>query len=550
MRSRGERQRRRRWLLVNRFVIPTLHPCRLAFNAIECKFDAIHWFQLVLHLKDAVMSWQLDATSWNSAEADWLLVGVPENLELTGPFANLDQALGGQLTRLKEQGDVTGKLAETVALRSVQGLKTPRVLLIGLGQSEQQTEAGIHRAFVTGARQITGKDQVRVAVAIPPRLELSPVTALRTIAAALQIAGMGQDLYRADRQRYPFANIQYLAEAVSDLTALRAAADEGTIIGDAVNLTRELVNQPPSVIFPVSFANRAAQVAAECGIACEIFDETRLQQERMNALLAVNQGSVQAPRVVVLDYNQAEPGVPILTLVGKGVTFDSGGLSLKPTDSMLTMKCDMAGAATVLGVMQAVAQLKLPIHVRGLLGLVENMPSGSAFKLGDVMHARNGVTIENQNTDAEGRLVLADVLSYAVDQGTDCIVDLATLTGACVVALGEDVVGAFTNHQGWCDQLLAASRKCGEDTWQLPMWDHYNDLIKSEIADIRNTGGRWGGAITAAKFLEKFVSGKPWVHLDIAGPAFASAAKPHREGGGTGVMVKTLVELARTFKRP
>lgn len=496
------------------------------------------------------MPWQLDATSWNSAEADWLLVGVPETLELTGQFANLDQALGGQLSRLKESGDLTGKLAEAVALRSVSGLKTPRVLFVGLGKPEQQTEPGIHKAFVTAARQITGKDQIRVAVAIPPRVELPLPVAVRTIAAAVQIAGQGQDLYRVERQRYPLSNVHFLADPGSDLAALRLAAEQGTIIGDAVNLTRELVNQPPSVIFPTSFADRAVQVAAECGIPCEVFDEPRLKQERMNALLAVNQGSTQPARVVVLDYNQAPPGAPILTLVGKGVTFDSGGLSLKPTDSMLTMKCDMAGAATVLGTLQAIAKLKLPVHVRGLMGLVENMPSGSAFKLGDVMHARNGVTIENQNTDAEGRLVLADVLSYAVDQGTDCLVDLATLTGACVVALGEDVVGAFTNHQGWCDQLIAASRKCGEDTWQLPMWDHYNELIKSEIADIRNTGGRWGGAITAAKFLEKFVGGKPWVHLDIAGPAFASASKPHREGGGTGVMVKTLVELASTFKRP
>lgn len=496
------------------------------------------------------MSWQLDSTSWISAEADWLLVGVPEAFELTGPYGSLDQAIGGQLTRLKELGDLTGKLAETVALRSVTGLKTPRVLFVGLGKPEQQTDAGIHKAYVTAARQITCKDQMKVAVALPTKLGASPESALCLIAAALQIAGEGQDLYRAERQRYALKNIQFLADSTSDLAALRKAAEEGTVIGEAVNLTRELVNQPPSVIFPTSFADRAVQVAADCGIACEVFDETRIKQERMNALLAVNQGSVLPPRVVVLDYNQAPPDSPILTLVGKGVTFDSGGLSLKPTDSMLTMKCDMAGAATVLGVMQAIARLKLPIHVRGLMGLVENMPSGSAFKLGDVMHARNGVTIENHNTDAEGRLVLADVLSYAVDQGTDCLVDLATLTGACVVALGEDVVGAFTNHQGWCDQLIAASRKCGEDTWQLPMWDHYNELFKSEIADIRNTGGRWGGAITAAKFLEKFVSGKPWVHLDIAGPAFASSTKPHREGGGTGVMVKTLVELARTFQKP
>lgn len=496
------------------------------------------------------MSWQLDATPWISADADWLIVGVPESFSLTGPYASLDQVLSGQLARLKETGDLTGKLAETVALRGVQGIKARRLLFVGLGKPEQQTDTGLSKAFLTAIRQITSKAQQRVAVAIPANVATTPAVTVRLIASALQVSGEGQDLYRAERARYPLESAQLLADAGSDLTALRAAAEEGTVIGNAVNLARELVNQPPSVLFPVSFAQRAAKVAAECGLKCQILDEPQLRQERMNALLAVNQGSVQPPRMVVLEHNLAPAGAPTLTLVGKGVTFDSGGLSLKPTDSMLTMKCDMAGAATVLGTMQAIAKLKLPIHVRGLLGLVENMPSGSAFKLGDVMHARNGVTIENQNTDAEGRLVLADVLSYAVDQGTDCLIDLATLTGACVVALGEEVVGAFSNHQGWCDQLLAAAGRTGEDTWQMPMWDHYNELIKSEIADVRNTGGRWGGAITAAKFLEKFVSGKPWVHLDIAGPAFASGTKPHREGGGTGVMVKTLIELARTFKRP
>jgi leucyl aminopeptidase len=211
---------------------------------------------------------------------------------------------------------------------------------------------------------------------------------------------------------------------------------------------------------------------------------------------------------------------------------------------MLTMKCDMAGAATVLGAMSAIARLKLPVNVTGYMGLVENMVSGRSYKLGDVLKARNGVTIEVHNTDAEGRLVLADVLSYAADRGADRIIDLATLTGACMVALGEDVAGAFTNDQPWCDRVLAAARRCGEDVWQLPMFDLYSELLKSDVADCKNVGGRWGGAITAAKFLEKFVAGKPWVHLDIAGPAFASSNKPHREGGATGAMVRTLVEVA------
>jgi leucyl aminopeptidase len=264
-------------------------------------------------------------------------------------------------------------------------------------------------------------------------------------------------------------------------------------------------------------------------------------------MLAVAQGSPEPPCMIVVEHNGAGPNAPRLALVGKGVTFDSGGLSLKPTDGMLTMKCDMAGAATVLGAMTAIARLKLPVNVVGYMGMVENMPGGSAFKLGDILTARNGVTIEVLNTDAEGRLVLADVLSYAVDAGVDRIVDLATLTGACVVALGEDVSGAFTNDQPWCDSVLAAAKAAGEDVWQLPMWDLYEDLIKGDVGDIKNTGGRWGGAITAARFLQHFVGNKPWVHLDIAGPAYASSNKPHREAGATGHMVKTLVELARRF---
>jgi len=235
-----------------------------------------------------------------------------------------------------------------------------------------------------------------------------------------------------------------------------------------------------------------------------------------------------------------------LALVGKGVTFDSGGLSIKSSEGMKTMKLDMSGAATVLGAMHAISRLKLPINVVGLMGLVENLVSGDSYKLGDVLTARNGKTIEVLNTDAEGRLVLADVLCVAVDQGADKIIDLATLTGACVVALGEDVAGLMTNDQAWCDVVSQAAADCGERAWQLPMFPEYSEQIKSPVADIKNIGeGRWGGAITAAKFLEEFVDGKPWTHIDIAGPAFAEKDKPHQDGGGTGAFVRTLVEVAR-----
>jgi leucyl aminopeptidase len=211
---------------------------------------------------------------------------------------------------------------------------------------------------------------------------------------------------------------------------------------------------------------------------------------------------------------------------------------------MKTMKCDMSGAAAVLGAITTAARLKLPVNLLGAIGLVENMPSGTSYMLGEVLTARNGVTVEVMNTDAEGRLVLADVLSFAIDRGASQLIDLATLTGSCVVALGEEVAGVFTNDQPWCDQVLAAARSAGEDVWQMPMFDSFNEQLKSDVADCKNVGTRWGGAITAAKFLQKFVGETPWVHLDIAGPAFVETGKPHIEGGGTGTMVRTLVELA------
>jgi leucyl aminopeptidase len=253
--------------------------------------------------------------------------------------------------------------------------------------------------------------------------------------------------------------------------------------------------------------------------------------------------------LVILSHRGGAEGDPVLALVGKGVTFDSGGLSIKPSDGMQMMKCDMAGAATVFGAMQAIARLELPVNVIGLAGLVENMISGDAYKLGDVLVARNGKTIEVLTTDAEGRLVLADVLDVAVERGADKIIDLATLTGACMVALGTDVAGLMSNNQDWCDAVLDAAEACGEPAWQLPMFPEYGELIRSKVADIKNIGeGRWGGAITAAKFLEEFVAGKPWVHIDIAGPAFLENPKPWMDAGGSGAMVRTLVEIARNWQ--
>jgi leucyl aminopeptidase len=480
---------------------------------------------------------------------DWLIVPVIENAEYDRTIAAVDQALEGRLARLREAGDLTGGHAEMAELRELGDHPTRRILLVGLGQADKLTAVRYENALMTAIRKISTRQVDHAAVLLPqlPGSVVSQELAARIAAMSLVVGSTGQGLYKAKPDRFAFTKGSVVVAGQPVSEDLVRAVEEGHVLGESVNLTRELVNRQPDDIYPEAFADRASQLAREHGLDCDVFDERRLAEERMRSLLAVGKGSVKESRMVVLTHRGGPKDGPMLALVGKGVTFDSGGLSLKPNDGMKTMKCDMAGGATVLGAMVAIARLKLPVNVVGLIGLVENMPSGSSFKLGDVLTARNGVTIEVMNTDAEGRLVLADVLSYAVDQNVTKIVDLATLTGACVVALGEEVAGGFTNNQVWYDAVAKAAQSAGEDIWQLPMFDFYAEQLKCDVADVKNVGTRWGGAITAAKFLEKFVAETPWVHLDIAGPAFMESSKPHREGGATGAYTRTLIELARSF---
>ncbi|MCA9110144.1 MAG: leucyl aminopeptidase [Planctomycetaceae bacterium] len=480
-----------------------------------------------------------------SVSADWLIVGVTEGAGLKKQLVPLDEAIGGQITRLRESGDVTGKLGETLIVPDAPGIAATRLLIIGLGDEAKLDRSSLRKAFTTAALQVSRQPKRTLACAIPEidRDLLSLEAVAQEMATSLTVGCVGPGVYQSDPGRHAFASVTYLVPDGSATKEIETAVGVGHTLGDAVNLVRELVNRTAADVYPETFAQRAGQIAQELGLQCDILDEARIKQERMGSLMGVAQGSDRPPRVVILRYQGGTARDPVTALIGKGVTFDSGGLSLKPTDSMKTMKCDMAGAATVLGVMSAVARLKLPVNVVGAVGLVENMVSGSSYKLGDVLTARNGTTIEVLNTDAEGRLVLADVLSYVVDQKVDRMIDLATLTGSCVIALGENITGAFTNDQAWCDQVLSASNSVGERIWQLPMDEEFAEQLKSDVADIKNVGTRWGGASIAAKFLEKFVAGVPWVHLDIAGPSFTEKSTPQQESGGTGVMVRTLVEL-------
>ena len=350
----------------------------------------------------------------------------------------------------------------------------------------------------------------------------------------------GQALYQAE----PAAKLpeEILFSGIDETVFQR-----GLELGKSINATRHLVNEPADKIFPESFADAAVELAKEVGIEVEVWDEKKLLAEGCRAILAVGAGSAKPPRLVIMRYNGGGKEAPI-ALVGKGVTFDSGGLSLKPSAGMEDMKCDMGGAATVFGAMRAIAQLKIKQNVIGLCGLAENMVSGDSYKLGDVIETRSGKTIEILNTDAEGRVVLSDTLDVAIQHEPRAMIDLATLTGACMVALGTEVAGLMANDDDLCNTLIAAAKQEDEPVWQLPMFELYDGKIKSKVADIKNVGeGRWGGAITAAKLLEQFVGDVPWVHIDIAGPAFADSAKPHRDAGATGAMVRTLVRFVEEF---
>lgn len=485
----------------------------------------------------------LQATSVSplQIDADAIVLGLFSDRPLSGATAQVDAASGGLLKRLVDRQELSSKPYDVTLLHTLNGVRAPLVAVVGLGPADKFDRATLFRASSAASRALAAKARAHVAFYLDDLGQ--PALVEQGVAGAI-VGCQGQDLYREKKARFEPGTISWHTNNL-------AALETGRVLGEGINLTRRLVNEPPQDMYPESFAERAADVARQTGATLEVWDQTRLEAERCGSLLAVAKGSARPPRLVILEHRGGPTGQAPLALVGKGVTFDSGGLSLKPTDGMLTMKCDMAGAATVLGAMSTIARLKLPVNVIGLCGLVENMPSGTAMKLGDVLRARNGRTIEVQNTDAEGRLVLADVLNVALDRRPARIVDLATLTGACVVALGTDVAGLMSNDQPWCDTVACVSRELGEPTWQLPMFsDHrltdYRELINCPIADIRNTGeGRWGGAITAAKFLEEFVGTTPWVHMDIAGPAFFDKPKSWLDGGGSGMFVRTLVELAR-----
>ena len=444
-----------------------------------------------------------------------------------------------------DSGEIGGKALDLTLLHNPPEMAAKRILLAGAGKRDKFDAAELRKLVGAAVRHLKSKSVKRMALALEGALATG-----ENAAAAVEGAVLGE----FEPDRYKTADDKKTVEAFAvaapgDAANLDAAVAHARAIAEAQNFTRSLVNEPANKLTPNGVAEAARRMAVECGLECEVLDREAMENLGMGALLGVAQGSAEPPVLIVLRYRPPAPATAShLGLVGKGVTFDSGGISIKPAEGMEKMKYDMAGGAAVIGAMRAIAELKPAIAVTAFIPCVENMPGSRAQRPGDIVTALSGKTIEVINTDAEGRLILADALTYARRQGCTHLVDAATLTGAVVVALGHLNVGLFANQDGLRDRVLAAAKAEGERMWPLPLEDDYKEYLKSAFADISNVGGRWGGAITAAVFLKEFAEDTPWVHLDIAGTAWLDDSKPYMAKGPTGVPLRTLVRLAIDWK--
>lgn len=473
-------------------------------------------------------------------ETDWLAVGIVDG-QTSPPGALRGTAAGGRLAELLGAGELPGGLGEVSRLYDLPGLVARGLLVYGLGKPDRFGPGAAFAAGTAVARRLGSRPGRRVVVALPEPGD--PATIAPALTEGLVVGTRGPDLRKSERDRHSFDSLRVAAvPGQIEADALERLVRAGTIRGEAVNLARELVNTPPAEKPPARLAARAREEATAVGLGVEVWGADRIRHERFGGLLGVSAGSAEPPAFVVLEHRGGGDG-PTLALVGKGITFDSGGLSLKPSASMEDMKADMTGAAVVLATLVAAARLGLPVNLRGYLALAENMTGGHALKLGDVLTMRNGTTVEVLNTDAEGRLVLADALSYAAESQPARILDLATLTGACVVALGQKIAGLFSTNDPFAQEVLEACRKTGERAWRMPLDDDFREGLKSQVADLKNVAGKWGGAITAARFLQTFVGETPWVHLDIAGPSWCDSESATHDAGGTGCFVRTLLRL-------
>jgi leucyl aminopeptidase len=506
----------------------------------------------------------LSTQSPSQLETECLIVGVLDHGDKQNPQPELqtsDSAIRQTALELISSKEITGKTSETLLLHRPQGLKAKRILFVGGGKAKNFATSEIRKLAGTAVRFLKGKNIKSFALlapdqgSAPNRTGSSPIPSEAAIPNAVSamvegayVADFDPDYYRSDRKDQKVQEFTILLNGGTNHPSLERAVEEGRIIAESQNFTRDLVNEPGNRMTPTILADRAKKMCEEVGLPCEVFGPDKIKELKMGAFWSVAQGSDEEPRLIVMRYEpKGTPATPVLGLVGKGITFDSGGISIKPADGMEKMKYDMAGGAAMIGAMRAIALLKPNVRVIGIVCASENMPSGKAQKPGDVQFAMSGKSIEIINTDAEGRLVLADGLHYARQLGATHLLDAATLTGACVVALGYVNAGIFCNDEKFFDQFAQAIKLSGEKMWRLPVDAEYQELIKSDIADIKNTGGRWGGAVSAAMFLKEFVEDTPWIHLDIAGTAWIEDSKSWIAKGPSGIAVRSIIELAKLF---
>ncbi|MDQ6852787.1 MAG: leucyl aminopeptidase [Actinomycetota bacterium] len=466
-----------------------------------------------------------------------------------GPGADaVDAALDGGLDAFMQEADFQGKSGETLAVPTRGRLRADAAMLVGVGKFDELTADGLRRAAAAVARKAR-----KVASVATTLVDLSDAAGLERADAAQAVAegfvlGSYQFVkYKSERDASKLAEVIVIGRSSA---RVNAALERGLSVADAVTWARDMVNEPAGAKSPATFAAAARKLLRGKGVTVKVMTEAEMKAEGLGGVLGVGQGSANPPRLVKATYSP--PGAKgFVALVGKGVVFDSGGLSIKSSSGMETMKTDMSGGAAVLAAVSVLKDLGIKTKVAAYVPMVENMPSGTAIRPGDVLRIHNGKTVEVLNTDAEGRLILADGLSLAAEDKPDAVVDVATLTGACMVALGEKIAGLMGNRDSWNDQVQAAADAAGEPVWELPLPSEYRKLLDSEVADLRNIStGNYGGALTAALFLSEFVDGVPWAHLDIAGPARASSDDGYLVKGGTGFAVRTLVELVDRFKKP
>lgn len=494
------------------------------------------------------MKFELKHGDISTIKCDAIIVNLFEEAGKTGDAIDtVDAAMGGAISDIITAGEIKGKLNETHVIHSLGKIPSRMILILGLGKKQDLNTDKV-RNLMGEAIRVLKKHNCKSVATILHGAKVGGISPQESAQAIVEGCMLGAYQFKKhltqDNEEHDIEDVLILQEDEALHDSIKKSIEKGKIIAEATILARNMVNEPANHMTPSHMAQIAREIANKNGLDVTIMDRERIEEEGMGALLGVAQGTKQPPKFIIMSYRGDSSKPDTIGFIGKGLTFDSGGISLKPQDFMSDMKGDMSGGAVVIAAISAIAELKLKINITAIIPCTENLPSGRALKPGDILKASNGKTIEVVNTDAEGRLILADALSYAVKHEISAIVDLATLTGACHIALGDLYAGVFTNKQSLADKVIKAADAAGENLWQLPLPDEYKDLNKSDVADIKNSGGRYGGAITAALFLKEFVGDIPWVHIDIAGPFMSEKAKGILTKGATGFGVRTLIKLA------